>query len=346
MMRHRLINALAVAAVLCPSLGRAQGAKLFDSSKPLELRVSTDLRMLMGERDSTKLKPQPATLVYPGEAGQTVAVEAELTLRGHWRRQKANCEFAPIKVEFPKGKREGTIFEGLGDLKLVTHCRNKDKDFEQYVLREYLVYQLQNILTPIGLQARLVRATYVDTGGKQDSLTRNAFFIENEKKGAERNGLKELELKGATFGDVDPDHAALMSAFTYLIGGTDWSMVALHNVLLYQDSITGAVKPVVYDFDWTGIVDTKYSFPDFRLPIKTVRERLYRGICRTPAEWAPVVALFQEKKDALYAVYDSLPDLDPRYVKATKQYLDDFYRVLSDPRRMKQEMIDTCKKSG
>lgn len=346
MTRHRLVNALAVAALLCPSPAQAQDARLFDSGKPLQLRISTDLKTLMGERDSTKLKPQAASLTYQGEGGQAVTVEAELSLRGHWRRQKGNCDFAPIKVEFPKGKREGTIFVGQGDLKLVTHCRNRDNQFEQYVLREYLVYQLYKVLTPVSLQARLVRATYLDTGGKQDSLTRWAFFIENEKKAAERNGLKELEVKGAVWGDIDPNYGARMSAFAYLIGGTDWSVVALHNVLLYQDTIMGAVQPMLYDFDWTGIVDTKYSFPDSRLPIKTVRERLYRGICRTPAEWAPVVAMFQEKKDALYAVYDGLPELDPRYVKATKQYLDDFYRVLSDPRRMKQEMIDTCKQSG
>ena len=343
MKRHAIVLTLAVAA-LGPTVALAQEKGLFDSDKPLELRISTDLKALMGERDSTKVKPWPAALSYAGEGGQTVAAEAELSLRGHWRRQRQNCDFAPIKVEFPKGKRAGTIFEDQGDLKLVTHCRNRDKEFEQYVMREYLVYQLYNILTPVSLRARLVRASYSDTGGKQDSLTRWGFFIENEKKAASRNGLKELEIKGASWDDVDPDHGALMSAFAYMIGATDWALVALHNVLLYQDSATGVVRPMLYDFDWTGIVYTKYSFPDFRLPIKSVRERIYRGICRTPQEWAPVVAMFQEKKAALYAVYDRLPDLDPKYVKETRQYLDEFYRTLSEPRRMKQDMIDTCKR--
>jgi len=344
-MRQRLLCVFAIASAFAPAV-RAQEARLFDSDKALSLRISTDLKTLMGERDSTKIKPQPATMSYAGDAGQTVAAEAELSLRGHWRRQRQNCEFAPIKVEFAKGKREGTLFEDQGDLKLVTHCRNKDRDFEQYVLREYLVYQLYRTLTPVSLRARLVRASYLDTGGKQDSLTRWSFFIENEKKAAERNGLKELEIKGASWDDIDGDHGALMSAFAYMIGATDWSVVALHNVLLYQDTTTAVVRPMLYDFDWTGIVNTKYSFPDYRLPIKTVRERLYRGICRTPEEWAPVVAMFQEKKAALYAVYDSLPELDPKYAKDTRQYLDDFYRVISDPRRMKQEMIDTCKRAG
>jgi len=344
MKRHRLLWITACAAALVPSVARAQKKdELFSSEKPLELKISTDLKALMGERDSLKLVPHAATITYTDANGQNVAVEAELSLRGHWRRQKANCDFAPIKVAFPKGKREGTIFAGQGDLKLVTHCRSKDKEFEQYVLREYLVYKVYNIVTPVTLRARLVRASYQDTGPKADTLTRWAFFIENEKKAAERLKSKELELKGATWADVDAEQATLMSAFAYMIGGTDWALVALHNVLLYQDSTSGAVRPTIYDFDWTGLVNTKYSFPDYRLPIKSVRERIYRGICRKPEEWAPTVALFQEKKAAIYAVYDSLPDLDPKYVKDTKQYLDEFFKLLSDPRRMKAEMIDSCR---
>ena len=343
MKRQRLVWTLAFAAAAVPSVARAQKDELFTSAKPLNLTISTDLKALMSERDSLKLGPHSAKIAYAGTDGPAVSVEAELSLRGHWRRQKPNCEFAPIKVAFPKGKRAGTIFAGQGDLKLVTHCRNKDKEFEQYVLREYLVYQVYNTLTPVSLRARLVRASYQDTGPKGDSLTRWGFFIENEKKAAERLKSAELELKGATWVDVDADQGALMSAFAYMIGATDWALVALHNVLLYQDSTSGAVRPMVYDFDWTGLVNTKYSFPDYRLPIKSVRERIYRGICRKPEEWAPIVAKFQEKKAAIYAVYDSVPDLDPKYIKDTKLYLDEFYKVISDPRRMKQEMIDTCK---
>ncbi|MSR06383.1 MAG: hypothetical protein EXR93_04835 [Gemmatimonadetes bacterium] len=342
-MRPQLLSILAAASVLLPPSLQAQGTGLFESDKPLPLRVSMDQKALMGERDSSKLKPQPATITYAGPDGQTVAIETQLSLRGHWRRQKANCEFAPIKVEFPKGKKDGTIFEDQGDLKLVTHCRNKDKDFEQYVLREYLVYKVYNILTPVSLRARLARVTYLDTGPKGDSLTKWGFFIENEKKIASRLKTKELELMGATWADVDPEQGALLSAFAYMIGGTDWALSALHNVLLYQDTTTGVVRPMLYDFDWTGLVNTKYSFPDYRLSIKTVRERIYRGICRRPEEWAPVIAQYQEKKAAIYGVYESLPDVDPKYVKDTRQYLDEFYALLGNPRRFKAEMIDTCK---
>lgn len=333
-----------MAWLVVPDRAAAQGSeRLFDSRSVLQLRIATDLRALMDERDSTKLKPHRAVLTYGSADGHRVSMEADLKLRGHWRRQKRNCDFAPIAVKFPKETGSGTIFEDQGDLKLVTHCRTKSAEFEQYVLREYAVYELANLLTPVNLRARLVQATYVDTLGKQDSVTRNAFFIENEKRAAARNNADVLEVKGAMWDNVDPDLGALVSAFEYMIGSSDWSVVALHNIVLFQSKQTGAVWPMAYDFDWTGLVWTRYSFPDPRLPIASVRQRLYRGICRTPEEWAPIVAKFQEKKSDLYAVYDSVPGLDPKYVKQTREYLDAFFEVISNPRKMKREMIDTCR---
>jgi len=335
------------AALLCLAvshLAAAQGSeKLFDSKGVLELRIATDLKALMQERDSLKLKPHPGTLTYVANDGQRVSIETELKLRGHWRRQRRNCDFAPIEVDFPKGARAGTIFAGQGALKLVTHCRSKNPEFEQYVLREYLVYQLADLLTPVNLRTRLVRATYVDTVGKQDSLTHNAFLIENEKRAAARYNAQVLDIKGATWDVVDPQLGALVSAFEYMIGGSDWSLVGLHNIVLFEQKGTGVIWPMAYDFDWSGIVWTRYSFPDSRLPITSVRQRLYRGICRTPEEWAPILAKFEAKKTELYAVYDSVPELDPKYVKQTQQYLDEFFDVISNPRKMKREMIDTCR---
>ena len=98
MKRPRLAWTLALAAALVPAVARAQRVELFNSDKPLELKISTDLKALMGERDSLKIAPHAGTLMYTGANGQTAAVDVELSLRGHWRRQKANCEFAPIKV--------------------------------------------------------------------------------------------------------------------------------------------------------------------------------------------------------------------------------------------------------
>src|SRR6185503_11877693 len=247
-----------------PSEPAKSGTGLFDSDQILEIRVATDLKTLMDDRDSLKATDHPGTLSYVDASGQKLSLDVQLKTRGHWRRQKKNCDFAPIKIDFPKAKEQpaGSVFAGQGDLKLVTHCRTKDATFEQYVLREYLVYRLYNLLTPVSFRARLARTTYVDAANKQDSITRYSFLLEDEKHLAERAGGSLLENRGARFEDVEPNAAALMSAFQYLIGGTDWSLVALHNVVLVQMKDNGNVIPVPYDFDWSGIVSTKYAFPD------------------------------------------------------------------------------------
>ncbi|MBI4419944.1 MAG: hypothetical protein HY560_03895 [Gemmatimonadetes bacterium] len=348
--RSFVVAALSLATLqLSPAAALAQdGAPgVFDSDAVLQLRLATELKTLMDDRDSLKSKPHPATLTYLDAAGQPVTMDVQLQTRGHWRRQKKNCDFAPLRVDFPKEKEQpaGSPFAGQGDLKLVTHCRSKDAVFEQYVLREYLVYQLYHALTPNGFRARLARTTYVDTAAKLDSLTRYAFLLEAEKRLAQRLGGVEMEMKGARFDDLDPDAAALVSLFEYLIGGTDWSLVALHNIVLVQNKENGVVVPIPYDFDWGGLVNTKYSFPDYRLPIKSVRERLYRGVCRTPEQWAPVLQKFRDQKEALYAVYQSLPDLDPKYVKETREYLDAFYKVIDNPNAVKSEIIGPCRQA-
>ena len=318
---------------------------LFESEQLLALRLSTDLKALMDDRDSLKATTHAGTLSYVDASGQRLSIDVALKTRGHWRRQKRNCEFAPIKVDFPSKKEQPrrSLFRGEGDLKLVTHCRTKDAAFEQYVLREYLVYKLYNLLGPVSFRARLARTTYVDTAGKLDSVTRYSFLIEGDKRVAARHNGTLMETRGARFDDLDAEGAAVLSAFEYLIGGTDWSLVGLHNIVLVQSKENGGVIPVPYDFDWTGIVWTKYSFPDYRLPIKTVRERVYRGICRTPQEWAPVLRKFRDQRTVLYAVYGTLPDLDAKYVKDTREYLDDFYKVIDSPGLVKAELINNCK---
>src|SRR6185436_20423697 len=124
-----------------PSEPAKSGAGLFDSDQILEIRVTTDLKTLMDDRDSLKATDHPGTLSYVDASGQKLSLDVQLKTRGHWRRQKKNCDFAPIKVDFPKAKDQpaGSVFAGQGDMKLITHCRTKDNTFEQYVLREYLV---------------------------------------------------------------------------------------------------------------------------------------------------------------------------------------------------------------
>lgn len=316
---------------------------LFESDAPLQLRFAGDLRTLLNDRDSLKAEYHPFTLVYRAGDAAPESVAVRLRTRGHWRRQKRNCDYPPLLLNFPQSKVEGTVFAGQNRLKLVTPCRPSRRDYEQYVLGEYLAYKVYNLLTPLSLRVRLAPATYVDTTGRQDSLTTYTFLLEDAGQMAARNGARLLDAKGGRFADVDSLQLGLVGVFLYLIGGTDWSLSGLHNMELVQHVERGWFYPVAYDFDWTGIVNARYATPDARLRIRSVRDRLYRGRCLSEAHWSTVLGTFRNRQAEIYALYENLPGLDPRYVEETRRYLDDFYRVIDDPRKLSGELIRRCR---
>jgi hypothetical protein len=47
---------------------------------------------------------------------------------------------------------------------------------------------------------------------------------------------------------------------------------------------TRTVFPIPYDFDYSGLVDATYALPPPGMGITTVRDRVYRGPCRTMPE--------------------------------------------------------------
>jgi hypothetical protein len=136
-----------------------------------------------------------------------------------------------------------------------------------------------------------------------------------------------------------------MMVFEYMIGNTDMSIYVQHNVRLIQTP-AGARFPVPYDFDYSGIVNAGYAVPAKGLGITSVRDRLYRGPCRTAEEWQPYFDRMIAAKPDLLALYDTLPGLRPEYRRDAKSYLEEFFRTIASPARVKRELIDKCVKIG
>jgi hypothetical protein len=134
--------------------------------------------------------------------------------------------------------------------------------------------------------------------------------------------------------------------YEYFLGNTDWSVYALHNIVLVEMPGTVFPMPVPYDFDWSGVINAPYAVPDAKLPIRSVRQRLYRGYCRTLEEIQPILARFTENKDQIYALYRDLPALEEKRRTEMLAYYDEFYKTISDPRAVEREFIRTCRKAG
>lgn len=340
-------GSLFLIALAVTTLARAQdtaavaydSSALFASDELIEFRLATDLRALFKDR-GTKRPYRAATLAYTGADGNAVSIPLKVRTRGIYRLK--NCAFPPIRMNFAKGAIAGTVFAGEDKPKLTTHCQDNEL-YEQNLLQEYLLYKAYSLLTPIGHRVRLARVTYLDgdgDGGKPHAR-RYALLIEDPERMAARQGGKIIDAKGAVADDLDPYHTAMVGVFEYFAANTDYSIPGLHNIELIQN--TDAVFPIAYDFDWSGAIGAPYAKPDPKLPIKDVKTRLYRGYCPGADHFAKVFAAFNEKKDAIYALYTDLKPLDRDNVKRAHRYFDDFYRVINDPKKVRSEIMDNCR---
>jgi hypothetical protein len=319
----------------------AESRRLFASANPLQLTLTADFKTVTKDRDDNSTKRYPATLAVDGEGSGSAPLAVKLGTRGHTRLRRATCTFVPLRVEFP-ANAAGTTFDAQKTLKLVTHCRDVD-DYEQYVLREDLVYKIYNLLTPRSFRARLAKVAYVDGPTGKPVATRYGFFLEDDSEVARRIGGRAVNLPNALFKDLDQESLTLMMIFEYMIANTDVSIVRLHNVRLIQDPAR-VLYPVPYDFDYSGLVDTRYAIPAPKLDIKTVRDRLYRGPCRSEAELEPTLEKFRARKSEIMQLYATLPDLDKGYRRAGAEFLEEFYTTIERKDRARRVLVDGCTK--
>ena len=343
--RAMVLGALVLLVLLVLLAPRAQAQHLFRTDSVLTVTITTDLGPLLKQRDSLELVKHPAVFSYNADGGKPVSVPVRLRARGHFRRQARNCDFPPLWLEVKSSDAKQTVLSGLNKLKITTNCRPKSAEYEQYILQEYAVYRAYAALTDASFRTRLLRITYRDTLGKTAPVTTWGFFIEDVEDVAIHLQRKVLPAQGARFGDLETEPLSLLSMFEYFIGNTDWSISALHNIALLQDSSATAI-PVAFDFDWTGAVATSYAFPDKSLPIHSVTERLYRGNCLTPDQLKAVIDKFKSKRAAIDAVFAQLPQLAPDRAKKMKNFFDDFWKRTDDPRGLAKEIANDCQKSG
>lgn len=313
--------------------------RLFGSDSVIEFRLLANYKEAFRSRDTLNPRRVRATLSYRDSSGP-VDIAMHIEPRGNFRLRPNVCNFPMIKLVFPDSGLKGTIFAGQGSLKLGTHCRQGDKEYAEYVLREYAIYEMFNLFTDLSFKARLARVTYVPEGDEKDSVTHYGILIEDADDVAKRHGARIQELRGGSFADMEPEQTKLIGVFHYMIGNTDWSVWSLHNIRLavYTD---GRNVPVPYDFDWSGVVWARYARPAPQLGTRTVQERLYRGPCMTEQELAGFVERFNAQRDAIRAIYDRL-QLDDGYRKRAMRYYDEFYDTINDRRRAKREIIDAC----
>ena len=327
------------AETLRPTVQKSEHATvskdLFSEDSLLQFTLVVNYQRLLKDRGDER-KYHTATLSYADQTGGKVNVPLKVMVRGNRRRDATVCRFPPlmlnlIRKEMPKG----TLFEGQNKLKLVTHCIDDD-----YVIKEYLVYKVYNILAEESFRVRLCQVTYQDSIGRRKEEVRYAFLIEDDKAMAKRTRLKLIPNKRIIgMAHMEQKAMARLALFQYMIGNTDWSVPYRHNIELMAPDSLSAPIPVPFDFDYAGIVGAPYASPPPELGIKSVKQRLYRAYEFPENVHRETVNTFNSFRTPIYAVYRQCEPLSKSALRQSLSYLDSFYEIINHPRKFEREIV-------
>ena len=350
-MLFRSLILLTVIAALGVGSLRAD-ALLFSKHEVLELTIPVDFKTLCRPRESPDCDYIPTVLEYVDEHGQMQSIGIEIIIRGGWRSLAKNCSAPLLFIRFNENETADTPFHGQSVLPLTTHCgqglsleasqvRQRRSTWEQYLLREYLGHRLYNLITPVSLNARLVRMTYPHPDKPSRRIVNYAFFTEHFKSVAARNDAELLERHSFDHETLDADAAGLLALFQYMIGTTDWSITRERNIALLLDS-EGSQLPLPYDFDMSGLVNAHYAGPAPGLPIDEVRDRYYLGFCQPGTDWDALFEAYLEKEPELKNIAEEVPELGKQNRKSVNSYLKKFFATLRSPESRQRKIVDQC----
>ncbi len=358
-----------IAHVLVAALAASTPA-LFSSYDVLEIQLTAPFNELFdrGRRDDRFAVD--GTLTYTVEGRQVTLDRVRLELRGHTSLNRGECTFPKLKVSVRDQQRDSTLFAGVRSLKIGTHCGEAPDGQvsekygrlanEKSPWREAFVYRLLDALGVATLKARPARVTYVFTDPKpgaspnqQQPLVRNAMLLEDTDAAVARLGgggeIDEHDFSNARamFSPADTERVAFAEA---LIGNFDWCLKmtpddryrcdARHPLwnLTAAAMENGRAKPIVHDFDVSGIVSGHHpwfddvfnaafspSHSEAEVEVTAQLQRARTLFARDDLD--AVRSGFARRKADAYAALDKAA-IDSAGRQIAKRYLDSFFRAI------------------
>ncbi|MGZ5246479.1 MAG: hypothetical protein ACXWV5_05455 [Flavitalea sp.] len=339
----RIYKIILVIIVCCAGNLQAQQDLLnkknfFTSDTVLSVAISSDFSHLVSQalKDTSIEEWQPASVRFIIGETNVECKDAEIRARGKYRKEA--CYPPPVMVRFNHKNLPGR-------LKLVWPCKTTSSLYEQYVLKEYLVYKMYNLVTEKSFKVRLVKVSFTDTKNKIKSDQRFGFFIEDIDQVAKRNECIEMQEDSMLHTEsVQRRQMTELAIFQFMVGNTDWNVPVKRNLKFLLCNISGNPIAVPYDFDYTGMVNAKYAIPAETLPIISVRERYYLGFTRTLDELRNAVEGFRTKKDSLIKLVNEQPGLDNFNKREMIKYLNEFFEDVDSDRKLEEFFIKKAKR--
>ncbi len=314
-------------------------SSLFDNDEVLHFKITGKLNELFDDRKEN-IVYHPLLLQYQLKDSVLHSIHIKAKTRGNFRRLKSNCKMPPIMLNFPgKEKIKNSVFENHNKLKLVVPCQGDD-----YVIREWLVYKLYNLLTEKSFRARLAMVDFEDSAGRRKPESHYCILLEDENAVAKRNKSILVDKKMVQMESTNRMEFTKMAVFQYMIANTDWSVPYLQNIKLLSKDSSQPLYTIPYDFDHAGIVDAPYAGAAPELEISSILERIYRGYCnKLEMDFLETFEIFNQKKNDIYKVYTDCALLNPKYVKFVTRFLDDFYKTINDKKSIEEVFEKPCR---
>ncbi len=342
---------LGIAAAMPGAANADKPAKLFATDDGAEMQITLEGPWRQLERSREDDPRFPATIRWTGEDNYEQSLGIEVGPRGLTRRYKV-CKFPPLKLYFDKETAKPTPFRGNKSLKLVTYCV-KNRRYEPYILKEYIVYRIFNLVTPYSYRVRPLTIAYQDSDRGGDPLVKFGFLIEDIDEVADRFDLVKLEIDEVGPSRLDPSETALFALTQLLVGNLDWAATGAiesadhccHNArLIAEGPDAKPVFAIPYDFDSSGLVDAHYAAPPVGLKgVNRVTDRRYRGFCKhndaLPAARDKINAL----REDILALVRNEARLGSKDQKQAIDYLEEYFEDVNDPKYWKEEVLGKCR---
>ena len=317
---------------------------LFEDDDILEVSLEFDYSTFLKKPD----KNQSFDGIMTFHFSETDSLENKVTVKYRGQSRYERCRVPPMRITFKKPLYAVSDSGRIKKMKLVNQCQ-QGSSYDDYIIRECLVYKLYNVLTDTCFRVRLLKVNFIDTEKKKKPVVQYGIFIEPEELLAKRTNMLEVKTKSLTQKHMHPLMMDRIAIFNYMVSNWDWSVPGQHNISVFSSTrydLAGVGIPVPFDFDLTGVVNAEYAIPPPDLGIETNRERIFTGICRTREEYNTELMMFLDKKDEFYSVVNNYPPLSKASKKDIIYFLDQFFLQLEKPRTLDNLIdlfLDSCK---
>lgn len=314
--------------------------ELFNINNPLEVNLIFDVRSFIKNKDVDEYVD--AKITYYVE--DCTLVEKSVRIKPRGNRRKSVCYLPPIRIDFNDEDYQVDLFDRWGKVKMVSSCKAA-KNFEQYVLKEYLAYKAYETLTEMSFRTYFLKVNFIDSEDKKKPFPSYSFILEDIDELADRNEAVEVEITGLLPAHLSRPTMNLVGMYQFMIGNEDWYVPNLHNLKLTKSTNHKKPEPfpVPYDLDYSGLVNTTYAVQHERIPVENITDRYYMGTCLTDEEYEEVVKNFLEHKEEILKLFEENNYLQKSSKNYSLNYLNGFYDIIENKKNGKRMVMKDCK---